>query len=237
MDEKDIEKTLKDSADKIRIQDFSTRWTSIKNRIDSSSIICSETVTEKESVLVTSNSQTNVNRNNKYKFLLVISGAALFLVALILSIVLPLTLRKNDLIFSSLNELTSNSVAGDVFYNEIENSHYDIADFSDFEVSTHYLFKTVDKQVKGGGVECFDEASATYMLVYFYDSTVLIDVEFGAGCKEVVVNNIKIKYETEIKDDAYSTVALAQYKNMSYKIEYLSLEENATKIFEKIFVG
>lgn len=235
MDDKELEKKLKDSADNIEMQDFSVRWTNIKERIELAKTDNCRSVICEQPVLVSNCGNAVHLKHNRRKITFTVTGIALLFIAVVLSIVLPLTLSKNDTRFYSLRELKSISVDQNSFYREVENSHYETVDFSRYEVTAYYLFYTKENQVKGAGCECFDEESLSYMTVDFFDDTVLIDEEFNSKYKEYSVKNVKIKYETEIIDGAYSTVAYAQYKNMSYKIECMSLNESVTDLFDILF--
>ncbi|MBD5631799.1 MAG: hypothetical protein HDP34_01025 [Clostridia bacterium] len=232
MENKDIEQLLKESADEVKVKDFSERWENIKDRICSTKEIELKETTS-ETVLATS-ANSNLSQNSVRKKIIISVCAIFLLIGLCLAIVLPLTLKNNDKIYFNLNELKHEIVTEDEFYAQIEETALKIFDLKSFEVDNFVLYYTEDNIVVGGKIEISDEE--TFATVVFYNTSVKSSFEIGTDNKTCVKGGYNIEYITEIDaDELYSSMAKAVGANISYEFDCLSLDENIETFFEKIF--
>lgn len=233
MQENDIETELKNSADKITMKSFPERWDTIKDRV-----LKEETHQEGlaiDMVLVSPDGEAVYRVSNKRRKLLIFLLSLFFSCVLILAIVLPLTLRKKEMSFLNYNDLGKVNVSEEQFFKDINNVGYEVLDFSKFEIYSYIILTTDDSQVKGGIVQINNDDLGYFLEIAFYDNTVLLKEE-DSDYEDYVVNTTHIKYLTKFDEEIFTTYAYANYKNLNYRIEYISLENNCTSIFEELFV-
>lgn len=234
MENKDIEKLLKESANEVKIKDFSERWEKIKERIDSAQEVELKETTS-ETVLATS-SNTSVSQNSvRNKF--IVSVCAVFLIiGICLAIVLPLTLKHNDKIYFSLHELTPVTVTENEFYDNLDKTDLKIFNLEKFEVNSYALLYTQDNILVGGRFDITDEEEGVLVSLTFYNSSVTSEFKADKDYNLYNVNGFKIDYKTKLNDNGlYLTTAKAVGKNISYELKCLSGEENIETFFQKFF--
>lgn len=233
MDNKDIEEKLKNSASKIEMKDFSERWENVGTRIDLYND-GNEKGLFKEPVLV-ANGGGNVKISNRLKSLWAIAACVILLVGIILAIVLPIVLRKEDNRYFNYNELTEKIVSEDEFNSGIENSGLKIIDLSKYEINSLRLLLTPEYSVVGGSIEITDEDAGILLTINFHTRFVISEYDIGLDYKEHEIGTTCVKYKTTVEDDIYSTVATTTYKDLIYEMEVISLDENILNIFDGLF--
>ncbi|MDE7167730.1 MAG: hypothetical protein K2O28_02645 [Clostridia bacterium] len=236
MEDKDIEQYLKERADEVKVKDFSERWEKLKGRIEAAQEVeLKETASE--TVLATS-SNGNVSSNAVRKKLIISLSAVFLAIALCLAIVLPITLKKNDVRhYLSFKDLSSSeALTADEFYDQIEETDLNIVDIQKFEASSYGLYYTDENKVVGGRFDIFDEDEGILASIVFYDIIVISSFEIGEDFKSCDVNGFYIEYKTEPDDDElYSTRAKAVGTKISYEFDCLSADENIETFFNKFF--
>ena len=234
MEDKEIEHLLKESAEKIKMKDFSERWSVISEKIQSSQVL-GDNVTADQTVLV---SQTNnvLSRASITKKIVYSVCSVFLFVAICLAVVLPICLIKNEeQPRYALNGLNSFNVSESSYYDEIHKSGLAVIDFSGFETNIYTLFYTKDDVLVGGGAEITDEEFGGYIELVFYTDKVTSQFDIGLDFKKCVINGYKIEYKTETTEDFYSTKAKAVKGNIVYELDCLAVEENIEVLFEKLF--
>ena len=144
MENKDIEKKLKNSASKIEMKDFSERWENVGTRIglyDDGK----ENVLYKEPVWAASDG-VNVKVSYRLKSSWTIVVAALLIIGIMLAIVLHIVLREDDYGYFNYYELTEKIVSEDEFDNKIADSGLNTVNISDYEFSLYKLLLTPNKK-------------------------------------------------------------------------------------------
>lgn len=234
MEDKDIEQMLKDSADKIKMKDFSERWEAISDRIQAGqSCECKETV--QSAVLVAPNSKTVTEDTFKKK--IIISICSLFAAVLIcLAILLPVVLnKKKEPTRYLFNSLLNSQVTGSEFFDAVDNSDLVLIGLSGYELNAYTLYHTPDNNLVGGKIELNEEEFGALVELAFYKYNVTSKFEVGTEYEEYTVNGYKIIYNTENSEDFYTTKAKATKGNMVYDLNVTSLDDNLTSLFDKLF--
>ena len=235
MEDKDIEKYLKERAEEVKVKDFSERWNSISERINSAQEVELK-ATASETVLATS-SNSNMSNNAVSKKLIISLSMVFLAIALCLAIVLPITLKKTgEQIYFNFNDLSNTSVSADEFYDKIEEADLNIVDIQKFEASSYGLYYTEDNKVAGGRFDIFDEDEVVFVKVIFYSTLVKSSFETGEDFKSCNVNGFKIEYKTGLsEDEQYETRAKAVSDSINYELVCLSADENIENFFNKLF--
>lgn len=235
MDNKEIERKLKHSANKISMKGFDERWEAIKDQIGEQE----ETVEEK--VLVTQVASACATAEGEYKERphyrrkLVFVIIALFCV-LTLAIGLPIILTQNKgMPYFNVSDLQGYIANEDEFFERLRESDISIIDLSHFAVESYILYVTPENDVIGGSIEFIDEEKEYFANIKFYDEYVQGIVQNTSDYSDFTINNIVIKYRTDIKGEEYKTVAITQYNKINYYIEILSVYDNVSEIFADLF--
>lgn len=232
MEEKDIEQKLKSSAAKIVTKSFSERWDNIKESIlieDNKQEVLAE-----DAILATIDGQTIQNENSKRKNFLIAVLSLLFSCVVILAIVLPLTLKNNKMEFFVPDDLDRKTVSEEQFYNSIEDVKFNIINLSKYNKDGYAVFTANDGTVKGGEVEIINEEEGYYLNIIFYDKTVNI-TEPILDYEKYEVGSIEINYYTQMEDEIYSTYSYVEYNELHYQIDYVSIDDNCTSLFQELF--
>ncbi len=233
MKEQDIEKQLKESADNIKMKDFSERWEIIKERIRLESE--NQTVVPCEQKVAVTSGGYNLHNVTTKKVSFAVGLCCLFL-AIVLAIVLPLVLKKNSAKrYLGLEELEIVSVTVEIFETELNKSNINIIDLSDYSNSDFQLFYSKDEQLKGGYVHLFDEENATLIMLLFHTNDVQSDIKFSTEYKTINVNSVNIKYEKIANELTHNFKALADTNSIIYELECIAATDNINPVFEKLF--
>ncbi len=231
MTDRDIEEKLKSSADKITVKDFSERR---------DNIIGDMTPTQAaEEIPVLAANENNAVRSfadgKKYIFITVL---ALFLsVIAILASVLPIVLREDEPAYFGPGDLTQFFPDGkEQFFDTIANAGFDIIDVSRYETDEYiFIRETIEGTLKGGKFLVSDMERGFVCEIEFYDMSVILSEGFIDGDETYTVGPTVIKYGTTFDGSIYTTNALTQYKNVKYKLVYMSVVDECTQIFEEFF--
>ena len=236
MSDKDIEKELKDSADKITVKSFSERWDNIQDRLTFDE--AEQTVLAEEPVLVTTENNAVKSADNKKIKLLLTALSFAVCIIITLAIVLPIVLREKEPTYFGESDLVQHAVDKELFFNEISNKGYDIVNLSGYEVGECVLF-TFNDEIKGGRLIASEEECI--LDIYFYDITYQLGnyfFDFGdlhLSYELYTVGSTEIRYNTQFDESVYNTIARVPYKNLNYNIKIFSLTDNHKEIFEKLF--
>ena len=239
MDNKDIENKLRSSADKITVKSFSERRNNIIDGITSSE----EREAAAEIPVLATNKNNAVRSFEKKKKYIFITVLALFLcIIVILATVLPIVLRKDEPAYFGPSDLKQVFPDGkEQFFGTIENAGYDIIDVTQYEIEQCVLLyeiiedETIEGALKGGKFTVSDFERGFICEIEFYDISVKLSEGFIDGSETYTVGSTVIKYGTQFDGDLYTTNALTQYKNIQYKLIYMSLIDDCTEIFEEFF--
>ena len=236
MDIEEIERLLQESADKITVMPFEQRYARIADRLNTEPQPVEERVMEP--ALATEHGSVSCGGRNAFlrnKWTYVVGGF-LLLCLLALAIVLPLTLKKEmRFLFGNLEQ---NTCSRQEYITELTESKLETPDFLAYPVDLYRIWTTEEKDVKGWGVNYFDEKNETLMQVDFFVKSV-IEIQtindFDIICSQLSINKINIDYYTEKGQDFYTTIALARYKKATYRIQCVSAEEDVSGVFTDLF--
>ncbi|MDE7083830.1 MAG: hypothetical protein K2O81_01145 [Clostridia bacterium] len=234
MEEKDVEKQLKEEAAKLKNKDFSERWEVIKDKIHPSAEEMRGEVLSEQKVFSTTSGSRSESGVAKKKLILY-SGLVVLLIAVCLAIVLPLTLRKPQERFLGLADLERKDVTESEFNTAIENSDIKIIKLSKYELDMLYILTTENSTVLGGGVDVLDLETGSFNKLVFYSSNVTSEFEISNDSEIYNVNNVKIKYITTAGEDYYTTVAIADSGAVIYELNCMTVDENVTAVFDRLF--
>lgn len=230
----EVEKQLKESAEDIKMEDFSERWGSIKQRIRVEKESDSR-VTSAQKIAVTDFGDYSVHNNVVKKVSFAVGLCCLFLV-IVLAIVLPLTLKKDETKrYLGIDELNSVNVSVEEFENELNVFGIKLFDYSDYTTSSHNLYYSKDGQLKGGYVDLLDEENAAALSVLFHTDDVKQTIELGSDSKTTVINSVQITYETLDNGTLFSSKVLSNTGKIIYEIQCITITDNIIPIFEKLF--
>lgn len=235
MDYKDIEKELKKKADQMNLASFDERWENIKDRISAPDEVC---VPVEEPVLVADNKTVNSGIRFNKRLLIEILVPVFVLLALC-AIILPHILRKkeNDIRYFELSDLKDNVVSEEEFYAGISNSTLNTLNFSEYEISACHLLVTSDNVVLGGRADVLDEMDYFLVTVKFYSPIVISYFEIEGESQIYQTNGFEIKYVTEFENDIYTTTAIAANSEIRYEMEFVTIDDNLTAKFDKLFAN
>lgn len=233
MKEQDIEKQLKESADNIKMKDFSERWEIIKERIRLESE--NQTVVPCEQKVAVTSGGYNLHNVTTKKVSFAVGLCCLFL-AIVLAIVLPLVLKKNSAKrYFGLDELETINVSVEEFNSEITKSNIKVIDLSNYEINSCNLLYSEDNQLKGGKADLFDSENSVLIVLHFYSSDVEYENDIGMNFKILNVNSVQIKYQIELNDNVYKSKAFTEKNDVIYKFDCIAATDNINPVFEKLF--
>lgn len=234
MEDKEIERRLKESVEKIKMKDFEERWEAISDRIGAGHS-CEGAERIQSAVLVTSDNRTQ--SQSSVRKIIIFAICSIFAVAaIILAIVLPLTLGKNKGQKKFLSqELVSVSATESSFYNAVNNSSLKVIDLSEFSKDQYFLYYTNDNELAGGSVEVIVEELGVYIELVFYRDNVISKFEIGTDYKEYTVNGYKVIYSTENAEVYYAAKAKVTKANIVYELTITSGDDNIQSVFDKLF--
>lgn len=111
-----------------------------------------------------------------------------------LSIFIPISLRKSEPVYFGPNDLISEFVAEDVFFDEIENSKIDIVDLSKYYCEELTLLKSLSGEVQGGKFSLNDEEGLYLVYVSFYSNSVIVPEDDFSESEKYELANTEIFY-------------------------------------------
>ncbi len=234
MEEREVEKQLKEDAANLKKRDFSERWEVIKDKIQHSEAGMRDEVLCEQKVAVSTSGSHSESRGVKKKVLFC-AGLVVLLIAVCLAIVLPITLRKHQERFFALSDLKPTDVTQSQFEETLQSAHMQIIDLSDYELDMFYILATDDGKIMGGGVDILDLETESFSNLVFYSSNVKSEFDTANEYKICNTNNIEIKYVTTFKGDHYSTVAIADSGKIIYELTCTTSYEDVIPVFERLF--
>lgn len=233
MKEQDIEKQLKESADNIKMKDFSERWEIIKERIRLESE--NQTVVPCEQKVAVTSGGYNLHNVTTKKVSFAVGLCCLFL-AIVLAIVLPLTLKKGSpKRYLAIDDLNSVTVSLDEFETEINKSGIKLIDITKYETSSYRLLYSDNEQLKGGYIDLFDQDNAAVVSLLFHTEDVKIGLELGSDYKSLIINSNIINYEMFDSGTAFNSKAYVDTGVVIYELECIAATDNINPVFEKLF--
>ena len=227
MEDKEIEKILKEGADNIEVREFSLVWDDIKSKI-------------------------NPPKKKRYRLLPVVASVVSIVVAC--SIIIPVALWKSDnpvanekpssgsseqIYFS--DELLLLETMPEDFVEQLSLASIDIIDIDKYVISSSYLFKTPEQTVKGGRLELTDnlENSTFYLTVDLYDISVKLENNLTIEYEfEYTFNNIVVEYrikESYPEDNVYIYDIKTIYNVVNYIMVYTCFTEDIRPFLEDFF--
>lgn len=217
MDNKEVEEKLEKSVHDIKKREFSEVWEEIEPEIKT--------------------------KKKKLRFKMIIPVATVAFATLTVAIAIPTALKKDAEKIYFVNELGTISVQEEEFYKEIKNADIDCVDFSRYYVESYVLLKTRDLKVKGGLLDAADDEDDPTMImtIKFFDSSVNVKGESYADyVLTYSVNGATIHYKMdkhleEGEDETYEYLIKAEYRNVTYIIDFTSLSDNVTTFFDMFF--
>lgn len=234
MDDKDIERILKDSANKTELMPNEERWNRIKDRLDMQ-VKVEEPVLQEVTVAASAgNASANIfgSPRGRITFGFIVCCVCLILC---LAIVLPIYFsRPSENRYLDEADLKITLCTESDFFDNL--GDLEIIDITKYELTNFYLLKTVNDDVQGGIVE-FNYISLNAKIeCSIYSSYVLVDNEEYLDNLEYNIVDTHILYK---KIDNSSPLnqyqALAKRKGVTYKIEYTAVEDNVLAFFDEFF--
>lgn len=204
MEDRELEKLLTESADKVQIRGFSSRWKEIKKKM--------------------SPPKKNYKRTLKY-FTALATGCCL----IALAVILPFVLRpKNEILYFLPEDIPLHTTTQEQFFYELSSANFETVDFSSLQVEEYFIAKSSDQVVRGGRVAYnnLDGLSEYVFSVTFYSSDIIFDEQdFSSLTNSVAIENTEVVFITT-KDDLYESRAFFVYQETSYIVEYSSLNND-----------
>ena len=234
MEEKEVERQLKEDAEKLKMKDFSERWEVIKDKIHPTVEMTDDEVLSGQKVLASDYGSHSESKGVKKKLLFGV-GLIVLIVAVCLAIVLPIKLRKPQERFLSPDDLESKSVTESEFYAAIQSSELQIVDLSAYELDLLYIFTDDNGKVMGGEANVIDFENSSVTKLTFYSNKVQSELKIANDCWTCTIDGTKIKYVTSSEDGYYSTVALADSGTVIYELKCITSDQNVTAVFGKLF--
>ena len=234
MDDKDIERILKDSANKTELMPSEERWNRIKDRLDMQ-VKVEEPVLQEVTVAASAgNANKNLFNSARGR---VTFGFIVFCVCLILclAIVLPIYFsRPGEHRYMDEEDLIYTICSDDEFFEAIKQNKFQVVNFTSYKLTDVHLLKTEESIVLGGGFS--SETDGAIFSLTFLSNSVLIKDDDYMNYKEYTVSDTNIQYiSLNDEDGTVSYKALAKRKGVTYKIEYTAVEDNVFAFFDEFF--
>lgn len=236
MDDKDIERILKDSANKTELMPSEERWNRIKDRLDMQ-VKVEEPVLQEVTVAA---SAGNANKNlfnstrGRVTFGFIVCCVCLILC---LAIVLPIYFsRPGEHRYMNEYDLTYANCSVNEFYDSINKTNLELVDFSSYELTNTQIFSDDNKEVQGGGFEFVLNLFGAKTKVTFYSQYVLVkDKEYTNNLEYNITETHILYKKIENSSPLNQYQALAKRKGVTYKIEYTAVEDNVLAFFDEFF--
>lgn len=236
MDDKDIERILKDSANKTELMPSEERWNRIKDRLDMQ-VKVEEPVLQEVTVAASAgNASANIfgSPRGRITFGFIVCCVCLILC---LAIVLPIYFsRPGGHRYLDENDLLSTFCTKDEFYDSINKTNLELVDFSSYELTNTQIFSDDNKEVQGGGFEFVLNLFGAKTKVTFYSQYVLVkDKEYTNNLEYNIVDTHILYKKIDNSSPLNQYQALAKRKGVTYKIEYTAVEDNVLAFFDEFF--
>ena len=218
MDDKEVEKRIRESVDNIEVRDYSLIWNNIKDRI-----------------------QPEKKRKKRRHWLPIAVSAAC--VALVCAVAIPVAvnhLGSEPPTVYFYDELVTEAMSLDELCEELTAAGIEYADFSGYEIVGSMLLKTGDFKVKGGLVELTDDSEnpTFFLAVRLYDEDVIVrfvpEIVYDS---HYVANGTEVEYmiQEATSDGVYVYNICANYRGANYYMEYTCFTEDITPFLDAFF--
>lgn len=230
MEEKEVEKRLKESAENIEVRDFSEVWQDIEHK---------------------------VQPPKKRRYVRLFSGIAAALSVIICAVFIPLffnpapeqsdnsqsdnnqTVEPPEQIYLE-DELFIVEVNSEEFLSQLSESSVNLVDISNYVISSSYLHKTTDQKVLGGRVELTDDLDnpTFFLALQIYHQSVqssrpTVDYDYNYTVEGTVIE-YRVK-EVSPEDGGYIYDIKAKYLQTNYYMEYTCFSEDITSFLTDFF--
>ncbi len=234
MDDKDIERILKDCAGKAELMPSEERWNRIKDRLDMQ-VKVEEPVLQEVTVAASAgNASANIfgSPRGRITFGFIVSCVCLILC---LAIVLPIYFsRPNEHRYLDEVDLKITLCTESDFFDNL--GDLEIIDITKYELTNFYLFKTINDDVQGGIVEFNYSSLNAKIKCSIYSQYVLVkDKEYTNNLEYNIVDTHILYKKIENSSPFNQYQALAKRKGVTYKIEYTAVEDNVLAFFDEFF--
>ena len=224
MEDKEVEKRLKESAENIEVRDFSEVWQDIEHK---------------------------VQPPKKRRYVRLFSGIAAALSVIICAVFIPLFFNpapeqsENDqpddqeqVYFD--DKLIISVVSAENFLNHLSASSVNVVDISGYVVSSSYLYKAADQKILGGHLELTDNLNnpTFFLVVQMYHQSVqssrpTVDYDYNYTVEGTVIEyRVKEAYPEE---GVYIYDIKAKYLQTNYYMEYTCFSEDITSFLTDFF--
>ncbi len=229
---KEIEKIIKDSADKVQTRDFSEVWQSVRGKLQ-------DDVAPEESKRV-----SVPVKKNKFRWLpACLAGFAAALVCIIVPIAVQNADKPNPTVPTYIREdqLVVEEVTYSAFLSSLEQAEIDHVDFSDYEISTCNLWYTSDtREIKGGTIGFTDNAldPSFFVALRLYTEDVKVEAENATFEHSATIAGEKVFFHlrsSEPDGGAYIYDVKANVNNVNYLINHTGYSENIEPFLLELF--
>lgn len=236
MDDKDIERILKDSANKTELMPSEERWNRIKDRLDMQ-VKLEEPVLQEVTVAASAgNASANIfgSPRGRITFGFIVCCVCLILC---LAIVLPIYFsRPGEHRYMNEYDLTYTNCSVNEFYDSINKTNLELVDFSSYELTNTQIFSDENKEVQGGGFNFVLNLFGAKAKVAFYSPYVLVkDKEYTNNLEYNITDTHIIYKKIDNSSPLNQYQALAKRKGVTYKLEYTAVEDNVLAFFDEFF--
>lgn len=225
MEEKEVEKRLKESAENIEVRDFSEVWQDIEHK---------------------------VQPPKKRRYMRLFSGIAAALSVIICAVFIPLFFNpapeqadnsqpgeQPEQIYLE-DELFVTNVDSEEFLNQLSTSNVNLIDISRYQVISSSLYVSPDQNALGGYLELTDDLDNTafFLVMQFYHQSVqssrqTVDYDYNYTVEGTVIEyRVKEAYPEE---GVYIYDIKAKYLQTNYYMEYTCFSEDITSFLTDFF--
>ncbi len=215
MQDKEIERILKEQADKTEMRDFSLVWEEIKGEIEAPK-------KEKKAWW-------------QKKFFLAFVPA-LLVVCIALSPLIIKSLTPPDEVFYT-DELIKQLVTADEALDGLSGAKIPCVDLSKFTFDEAQLLCTETMEVKGAKFSFYDENPTTFFATMdLYDKSIKLNLDLEDYSDNVQVNSADVYYKFKQESDGiYDYSVYAINRGVQYLIEYSGISDNLMDFLNKFF--
>ena len=225
MEEKEVEKRLKESAENIEVRDFSEVWQDIEH---------------------------NVQPPKKRRYVRLFSGIAAALSIIICAVFIPLYFNsapeqadnsqpgeQPEQIYLE-QDLINSIIDGKDFSSTLFAANIDIVNINKYCIVSSSIYKTISQKVLGGYLELTDDLnnSTFFLVVQFYHQSVqssrpTVDYDYNYTVEGAVIEyRVKEAYPEE---GVYTYDIKAKYLQTNYYMEYTCFSEDITSFLTDFF--
>lgn len=227
----EIEKRLKQDAEKFKPTDFNVRWEHVvaaEKAIKNGENPC--TISEKVTAMAADGGSANCKSGGKNRYV-VFAVVFAVLVLIALAIALPIALTKNKKVYFNESDLSVFVVTQEEFYQGVMSAEIDLIDTDEHGASGFKLFYYGD-EVKGGGCELV--VNGAFCTLSFYDSDIVMDSNAALTCELCTDSGCVVKYSSDLGGGYYTISAIAVYSGTNYKFSVISSNNDVQSLFNEI---